>query len=89
MTGAAESPLSTAGEHAPSPPEWTCGTCGADWPCEPKRDLLLREYRLDRGMLAVYLGSCLAAATQDLPPPAGTSLQDRFMGWLPRQPRPI
>ncbi|WP_255481006.1 hypothetical protein [Micromonospora thermarum] len=40
-------------------------------------------------MLAVYLGSCLAAATQDLPPPAGTSLQDRFMGWLPRQPRPI
>lgn len=87
MTGAAESSVSMADGHAPSSPDWTCGTCGDDWPCETKRAFLLNEYRSDRAMLTVYLGSCLAAATQDLPSPVGASLQDRFIGWLPRQPR--
>ncbi|MGN9807848.1 hypothetical protein ACTMSW_00620 [Micromonospora sp. BQ11] len=72
------------GEHAPLAPGWTCGTCGDEWPCAAKRSRLLEEYRLDRAMLSVYLGSCLAAASQDLRPPVGTSLQDRFIGWLPR-----
>ncbi len=87
MTGAADSSTSRTDEHAPSTPNWTCGTCGAEWPCEPKRDLLLREYQADRAMLTVYLGSCLAAATQDLPAPTKVSLQDRFIGWLPRLPK--
>ncbi len=86
MTDAAESSPSSAKDHAPSTPDWTCGTCGAEWPCETKRDLLLEEYRKDRAMLTVYLGSCLATATHDLPT-AGPSLQERFMGWLPRQRR--
>lgn len=87
MTGAAEPSTSVRREHAPYTPDWTCGTCGAEWPCEPKRDLLLKEYQLDRAMLSVYLGSCLAVASQDLSVPAGTSLQDRFIGWLPRPPK--
>ncbi|MEV5767508.1 hypothetical protein AB0L34_23490 [Micromonospora sp. NPDC052213] len=74
-------------DHAPVTPGWTCGTCGADWPCTTKRARLLEEYRVDRAMLSVYLGSCLAAAAQDLAPAPGTTLQDRFMGWLPRQHR--
>ncbi|MEV6815867.1 hypothetical protein [Micromonospora sp. NPDC051296] len=87
MTDAAESSPSMAEAHAPSTPDWTCGTCGAEWPCEAKRASLLKEYQLDRATLAVYLGACLAAATLDLPAPAGRSLQERFMGWLPRQRR--
>ncbi|MGK5518554.1 hypothetical protein ACSNN9_04280 [Micromonospora sp. URMC 107] len=87
MTGAAESSVSGADEHAPLAPGWTCDTCGADWPCAAKRSRLLEEYRADRAMLSVYLGSCLAAAAQDLPPSPGTCLQDRFIGWLPRHPR--
>jgi hypothetical protein len=75
-------------EHAPATPDWTCGTCGADWPCEPKRARLLTEYATDRPMLSVYLGACLAAAVEDLHAPGPTSLQDRFLGWLPRRPSP-
>ncbi|MEU4379090.1 hypothetical protein AB0J85_03295 [Micromonospora echinofusca] len=87
MTGGAESSASGSDEHAPLAPGWTCGTCGADWPCVVKRSRLLEEYRTDRAMLSVYLGSCLAAAAQDLPATPGASLQDRFIGWLPRTPR--
>ncbi|MEH0970959.1 hypothetical protein V6U77_07435 [Micromonospora sp. CPCC 205546] len=87
MIGGAESSASGTDEHAPLAPDWTCGTCGADWPCPVKRSRLLEEYRLDRAMLSVYLGSCLAAAAQDLTAPSGTALQDRFIGWLPRSPR--
>jgi hypothetical protein len=39
---------------------------------------------VDRATLTVYLGACLAAATEDLKGPPGTNLQDRFIGWLPR-----
>jgi hypothetical protein len=87
MTGGAKDPASGMDEHAPLTPTWACGTCGADWPCAAKRARLLAEYEVDPAMLSVYLGSCLAAAAQDLPPVSGVSLQDRFIGWLPRQPR--
>ncbi|SCL55780.1 hypothetical protein GA0070606_2497 [Micromonospora citrea] len=89
MTGGAQDPAYPVEEHTPSTPEWTCDTCGAEWPCAAKRARLLMEYQVDRAALSVYLGSCLAAATEDLPPAPGTSLQDRFIGWLPRTPRSI
>jgi hypothetical protein len=76
-----------AGEHAPVTPEWTCGICGAEWPCAPKREQLLIEYGVDRPMLSVYLGACLAAAAEDLHLAGSTSLQERFFGWLPPRPR--
>ncbi|MGK5675253.1 hypothetical protein ACSNOB_20720 [Micromonospora sp. URMC 106] len=87
MTGAAEDPASPVDGHAPLAPTWACGTCGADWPCAAKRARLLAEFEVDPAMLSVYLASCLAAAARDLPPVSGVSLQDRFIGWLPRQPR--
>ncbi|MCZ7421004.1 MULTISPECIES: hypothetical protein [unclassified Micromonospora] len=67
-------------------PEWTCGTCAAEWPCAPRREQLLAEYGVDRAMLSVYLGACLAAAAEDLHVAGATSLRDRFFGWLPRRP---
>ncbi len=75
------------GEHAPVSPDWTCGSCGADWPCEVKRDRLLIEYGADRAMLSVYLGACLAAAAEDLRARGSTTLQERFFGWLPPRPK--
>ncbi|MEH1100411.1 hypothetical protein [Micromonospora sp. CPCC 205561] len=87
MTGGAETAASPMDEHAPLTPGWTCGTCGAAWPCPDKRNRLLEEYQLDRAMLSVYLGACLAAAAQDLQASPGTSLHDRFIGWMPRQLR--
>ncbi|MFI7575062.1 hypothetical protein [Micromonospora sp. NPDC049497] len=79
--------MSGADDHIPLTPDWTCGRCGEDWPCPPKRSQLLHEYGVDRAMLTVYLGSCLAAATEDLKGLPGTNLQDRFIGWLPRPRR--
>ncbi|WP_233583748.1 hypothetical protein [Micromonospora sp. CV4] len=71
-------------EHLPSPPSWTCTGCGRDWPCATKQSQLLAEFGGARAALAVYLGSCLVAAAQDLPtlPLPGARL--RFLGWLPR-----
>ncbi|MGW3604891.1 hypothetical protein [Micromonospora sp. NPDC005161] len=71
-------------EHLPCPPTWTCTGCGRDWPCATKQSQLLAEFGGARAALAVYLGSCLVAAAQDLPtlPLPGARL--RFLGWLPR-----
>ncbi|MBO4139323.1 hypothetical protein J5U46_04025 [Micromonospora tulbaghiae] len=87
MTPGAEVSGITGGEHVPVTPHWTCGSCGDDWPCTTKRHHLLREYQVDRASLSVYLGSCLAAAAQDLRSVPVTALQDRFIGWVPRGPR--
>lgn len=76
-------------EHAPVTPDWICGSCGHDWPCDTKRSRLLVEYRTDRASLSVYLGSCLAAAAGDLRSTPIVSLQDRFIGWVPRSPRTV
>ncbi|TDC30284.1 hypothetical protein E1211_24500 [Micromonospora sp. 15K316] len=86
MTGGAGSSGPVSDDHAPEPPGWSCGSCGEDWPCATKRSRLLQEYG-DRATLSVYLGSCLAAASEDLRSVSVTSLQDRFIGWLPRGPR--
>ncbi|MEV1329101.1 hypothetical protein AB0J20_05940 [Micromonospora costi] len=86
MTGGAERSGRRGDEHAPVTPGWSCGSCGEDWPCATRRSRLLEEYG-DRATLSIYLGSCLAAATQDLHGSSKTSLQDRFIGWLPRGPR--
>ncbi|MFY1619227.1 hypothetical protein [Micromonospora sp. WMMD736] len=87
MSDGAERPGGRADDHAPTTPGWNCGSCGDEWPCATKRDRLLAEYGGDRAMLSVYLGSCLAAAAEDLRAAPVMSLQDRFIGWLPRGTR--
>ncbi|WCN84107.1 hypothetical protein [Micromonospora sp. LH3U1] len=69
-------------EHLPNPPTWTCTGCGREWPCATKQSQLLAEFGGARAALAVYLGSCLVAAAQDLPTQPLPRL--RFLGWLPR-----
>ncbi|GAB4105563.1 hypothetical protein AB0C42_03015 [Micromonospora taraxaci] len=87
MTDGAERSGVRVDDHAPKTPCWSCGSCGDEWPCATKRSRLLAEYGGDRAMLSVYLGSCLAAATEDLRAAPVMSLQDRFIGWLPRGSR--
>ncbi|MGI5521324.1 hypothetical protein ACQEUX_10225 [Micromonospora sp. CA-259024] len=71
-------------EHLPNPPSWTCTGCGGEWPCATKQSQLLAEFGGARAALAVYLGSCLVAAAQDLPTLPPTRVRLRFLGWLPR-----
>ncbi|GAB3938335.1 hypothetical protein [Micromonospora vulcania] len=71
-------------EHVPSPPSWTCTGCGREWPCATKQSQLLAEFGGARAALAVYLGSCLVAAAQDLPTLPLPRARLRFLGWLPR-----
>ena len=86
MSGGMEPPRSQLDEHVPMTPGWTCGSCGEEWPCAEKRARLLTEFQADRASLNVYLGSCLAAASADLPATPGASLRARFIGWVPRGP---
>ncbi|MFU8852983.1 hypothetical protein ACNAW0_18630 [Micromonospora sp. SL1-18] len=88
MTPGAKASGQGPDEHSPVTPDWTCGSCGDEWPCATKRSRLLDEYHVDRASLSVYLGSCLAAATNDLHTAPVSSLQDRFIGWVPRSRRP-
>ncbi|WP_328417521.1 hypothetical protein OG470_29540 [Micromonospora sp. NBC_00389] len=71
-------------EHLPNPPSWTCTGCGREWPCATKQSQLLAEFGGARAALAMYLGSCLVAAVQDLPTLPLPRVRNRFLGWLPR-----
>ncbi|MER7459302.1 hypothetical protein [Micromonospora sp. NPDC126480] len=71
-------------EHLPSTPGWECTACGTDWPCPTKQSQLLAEFGGASAGLAVYLGSCLVAAVQDLPTMPLSRARNRFLGWLPR-----
>lgn len=71
-------------EHLPNPPSWTCTGCGREWPCATKQSQLLAEFGGARAALAVYLGSCLVAAAEDLPTLPLPRVRLRFLGWLPR-----
>jgi hypothetical protein len=68
--------------HGPVLPIWTCGGCGAPWPCRTRRQELIAEYAGAPVSLSIYMASHLMAATRDMSwAPAGT-LHRRFLGWL-------
>ncbi|WP_433124814.1 hypothetical protein ACQPWW_20665 [Micromonospora sp. CA-240977] len=67
--------------HGPVMPIWSCGGCGLPWPCRARRLELRAEYADAPVSLALYLGSYLVQATEDMPwTPAG-ALHRRFLGW--------
>ena len=67
--------------HGPVMPLWSCGGCNAPWPCPTRRRELRAEFAEAPVSLALYLGSYLVQAAQDLAwIPAGT-LHRRFLGW--------
>ncbi|MET7966381.1 hypothetical protein [Micromonospora sp. NPDC005305] len=70
--------------HLPRPPGWRCSGCGHEWPCPTKQSQLLAEFGGTTAGLAVYLGTCLVAATRDLPALPLAQARARFLGWLPR-----
>ncbi|MBQ0993038.1 hypothetical protein [Micromonospora sp. H61] len=62
-------------------PIWSCGGCGLPWPCATRKRELRAEYADAPVSLALYLGSYLVQATEDMPwTPAGV-LHRRFLGW--------
>ncbi|WBC16600.1 hypothetical protein O7600_07100 [Micromonospora sp. WMMA1998] len=70
--------------HLPLPPDWRCTGCAAEWPCPTKQSQLLVEFGGTTAGLAVYLGTCLVAAAEDLPTMPVAEARARFLGWLPR-----
>ncbi|MEV1158750.1 hypothetical protein AB0J27_25500 [Micromonospora chokoriensis] len=67
--------------HGPVMPVWSCGGCGLPWPCTTRKRELRAEYADAPVSLALYLGSYLVQATEDMPwTPAGV-LHRRFLGW--------
>ncbi|MFG1953763.1 flavin reductase [Micromonospora sp. NPDC048830] len=71
--------------HQPMRPLWRCRNCGAEWPCQPARLVLLTEYRNDRTALLVYLSTLMAEAAEHLAALNGharpANLHDRFLNW--------
>ncbi|GAB3174115.1 hypothetical protein GCM10027259_13640 [Micromonospora palomenae] len=67
--------------HGPVLPIWSCGGCGAPWPCVTRRRELRAEFEDAPVSLSLYMGAQLVRATADLTwAPAGT-LHWRFLGW--------
>ncbi|SCL38426.1 hypothetical protein GA0074692_5007 [Micromonospora pallida] len=71
-------------DHIAARPPWRCRACGAPWPCQPAKLLLLDLYADDRLGLMVDLGVTMAAALPDLS--HTENLLDRFVRWA-RPPR--
>ncbi|MGC1209863.1 MAG: hypothetical protein WA890_01135 [Micromonospora sp.] len=68
--------------HGPVLPIWSCGGCGLPWPCPTRKRELRAEYADAPVSLALYLGSYLVQATENMPwTPAGV-LHRRFLGWI-------
>ncbi|WP_234361331.1 hypothetical protein [Plantactinospora sp. BB1] len=68
-------------DHEPSIPEWTCGGCGAEWPCVIRRQELTVEFAGSYTAKMLYLACLLMEAAEDLcHVPAGW-LYNRFVGW--------
>ncbi|WP_319463763.1 hypothetical protein [Micromonospora sp. RTP1Z1] len=68
--------------HGPVLPIWTCGGCGAPWPCAPRKRELRAEFAQAPVSLALYMGAYLVWAAEDLVwVPAG-GLYQRFVGWV-------
>ncbi|MET7962508.1 hypothetical protein ABZ356_23815 [Micromonospora zamorensis] len=68
--------------HDPVLPIWSCGGCGAPWPCFTRRRELSAEFGEAPVSLALYMGAQLVRASADLTwAPAG-ALHRRFLGWV-------
>ncbi|TYC06499.1 flavin reductase [Micromonospora sp. WP24] len=65
----------------PVAPAWTCGCCGADWPCQIRRRELRAEYDRAPVSLALYLAAQLVDAAEDLAHLSAGHLHYRFLGW--------
>jgi hypothetical protein len=69
-------------EHVPERPSWDCRRCGKDWPCDPARDELRREYAEYPTVTAFYLSSQQHDYLDDTPDFSMDELYDRFFGWV-------
>ena len=68
--------------HLPERRTWLCSTCGAEWPCRPRRAALIAEYAEAPTSLVLVMNASLIEAGDDMPDvPAGV-LNARFLGWL-------
>jgi hypothetical protein len=67
--------------HLPVLPLWSCGGCGAPWPCAPRRKELRAEFEDAPMSLVLYLNSYLAWAAHDLAWVSAGDLYRRFVGW--------
>ncbi|MEU8254927.1 hypothetical protein AB0C06_11760 [Micromonospora inaquosa] len=69
--------------HGPVLPLWLCETCDKPWPCVTRREELLGEYADASFTLAVYMGTYLVSAEQDMSWAQPDGLRRRFLGWVP------
>lgn len=72
--------------HGPVQPVWSCGGCGLPWPCPTRKQELRAQFAGASVSLALYLGSYLVQAAEDMPRTPAGALHHRFIGWTRRIP---
>ncbi|MEU4593280.1 hypothetical protein [Micromonospora aurantiaca (nom. illeg.)] len=77
--------LPTLRHHLPVVPDWRCRDCAQPWPCPSSQDHLRHEHLTAPATVFQYLAACYTRALTDLPAAAGSTLHERFLGWLPRR----
>lgn len=70
--------------HGPVQPVWSCGGCGLPWPCPTRKQELRAQFAGAPVSLALYLGSYLVQAAEDMPRTPAGALHHRFIGWTRR-----
>ncbi|MGS2614392.1 hypothetical protein ACVCAH_07650 [Micromonospora sp. LZ34] len=68
--------------HGPVLPIWTCASCGAPWPCPTRKREPRAEFGKAHVSLAIYMGSYLVWAAEDLVWVPAAGLHQRFVGWV-------
>ncbi|GAA3740880.1 hypothetical protein GCM10022225_25270 [Plantactinospora mayteni] len=69
--------------HTNTRPLFLCRACGAKWPCQPARLVLLSMYQGDHQGLRLHLARKLLTALADQPRTDALTLAAHFLGWLP------
>ncbi|AVT35454.1 flavin reductase [Plantactinospora sp. BB1] len=77
--------LSRRRPHVHTRPLFLCRACGAKWPCQPARLVLLAMYQDDRQGLRMHLARKLLTALADQPRGDAVTLAVHFLGWLPEE----
>ncbi|MFK3983662.1 hypothetical protein ACI2K4_25185 [Micromonospora sp. NPDC050397] len=70
--------------HVALRPNWSCVSCGQEWPCTVRKRRLKYLYQGNPAELGNQLRLWLEQARGELPALTEQELTDRFVGWTDR-----
>jgi hypothetical protein len=68
--------------HYPIRRTWRCTGCDRDWPCDTRRQQLVREYADAPTSLTLLMAAAFVEASADLAELTAGDLYHRFLSWI-------